>query len=108
MKIYSLTIAMCAVSFVVTAAFAQTPSSGTKLIENPLYKKECAKCHGKTAEGRHFGGPSLISDKSAAASVDDLRKVIANGKGRMPKYAGKLTSEEIDNFVQQIRALNGK
>ena len=108
MKIYPLTIAMCAVSFVVTAAFAQTPSSGTQLIENPLYKKECAKCHGKTAEGRHFGGPSLISDKSAAASVDDLRKVIANGKGRMPKYAGKLTSEEIDNFVQQIRALNGK
>jgi hypothetical protein len=32
--------------------------------------------------------------------------MIANGEGRMPKYAGKLTSEEIDNLVQQIRALN--
>jgi mono/diheme cytochrome c family protein len=108
LKTYQLTIAMCAVSFVVTAAFAQTPSSGTKLTENPVYKKECAKCHGKTAEGRHFGGPSLISDKSAAASVEDLRNIIANGKGRMPKYTGKLTSEEIDSLVQQIRALNGK
>ena len=92
----------------VTAAFAQTPSSGTKLTENPVYKKECAKCHGKTAEGRHFGGPSLVSDKSVAASVEDLRNIIANGKGRMPKYAGKLTPEEIDSLVQQIRALNGK
>jgi mono/diheme cytochrome c family protein len=48
---------------VVTAAFAQTPSSGTKLTEHLVYKKDCAKCHGKTAEGRHFGGPSLISNK---------------------------------------------
>jgi mono/diheme cytochrome c family protein len=92
----------------VTAAFAQIPSSGTKLTEDRVYKEQCAKCHGKTAEGRHFGGPSLISKKTAAASVEDMRNVIANGKGRMPKYAGKLTSEEIDNLVQQIRALNGK
>ena len=99
---------MCMTSFVVTAALAQTSPSGTKLIENPLYKKECSKCHGKTAEGRHFGGPSLISEKTAAASVEDLRNITANGKGRMPKYAGKLTSEEIDSLVQQIRALNGK
>src|ERR1700722_4472170 len=107
-KTYPLTIATCAVYFLVGAALAQTPSSGTKLTDNPVYKKECAKRHGKTAEGRHFGGPSLISDKSAAASIADLRNITANGKGRMPKYAGKLTSEEIDSLVQQIRALNGK
>jgi mono/diheme cytochrome c family protein len=108
LKTYQLTIATCAVGLVVTAALAQTPSSGAKLTESPVYKKECAKCHGKTAEGRHFAGPSLISDKSAATSVDDLRNVIANGKGRMPKYTGKLTSEEIDSLVRQIRAANGK
>jgi mono/diheme cytochrome c family protein len=108
MRTYPLTIAMCAVCFAVTAAFAQTPSSGTKLTENPVYKEKCAKCHGKTAEGRHFAAPSLISEKSAAASVEALRNIIANGKGRMPKYAGKLAPEEIDNLVQQIRTMNGK
>jgi mono/diheme cytochrome c family protein len=61
-------------------------------------RKECRRAP--------FGGPSLISEKAAAASVEDLRNMIANGKGRMPKYAGKLTSEEIDKLVQQIRALN--
>jgi mono/diheme cytochrome c family protein len=108
LKTHQLTIAMCAACFVVAAAFAQTPSSGSKLTENPVYKEKCAKCHGKTAEGRHFGGPSLISEKTAATSVEDLRNIIANGKGRMPKYAGKLTPEEIGSLVQQIRALNGK
>jgi hypothetical protein len=49
LKAYQLTIAMCAVYFVVAVAFAQTPSSGSKLTENPVYKEKCAKCHGKTA-----------------------------------------------------------
>jgi mono/diheme cytochrome c family protein len=71
-------------------------------------QKECAKCHGKTAGGRHFGGPSLISDKTAAASADDLRNIIANGKGHMPKYSGKLTPEQIDTLVRQIKALEPK
>jgi mono/diheme cytochrome c family protein len=78
------------------------------LTANPVFQKNCAKCHGKTAEGRHFGGPSLISDKTLSTSTEDLRNTIAIGRGRMPKYAGKLTSEEIDTLVRQIKALNKK
>jgi mono/diheme cytochrome c family protein len=39
-------------------------------------------------------------------SAADLRTVLTNGKGRMPKYAGKLKSEEIDTLVEQIKALS--
>jgi mono/diheme cytochrome c family protein len=91
-----------------TAAFAQTPPTDSGLLANSVYVKNCAKCHGKTAEGHHFGGPALISAKTAAASADDLRNIIANGKGHMPKFTGKLTPEEIDTLVQQIQALNKK
>ena len=84
---------------------AQNPQADAGLLANSAYVKNCAKCHGKTAEGRHFGGPSLISAKTAAASPDDLRNIITNGKGHMPKYAGKLTPEEIDTLVKQIQAL---
>lgn len=91
-----------------TAAFAQTPPTDSGLLANPVYVKNCAKCHGKTAEGRHFGGPALISAKTAAASADDLHNVIANGKGHMPKFAGKLSAEEIANLVTQIQTLNKK
>jgi len=85
-----------------TGASAQTPTSGSQLTTNPIYEKNCAKCHGKTAEGRHFGGPSLVSGKSTTLSEEELRGLVTNGKGHMPKYGGKLTPEEIDTLVRQI------
>lgn len=93
----------------IVATSAQiTNAPVTGLTSNPTYEKNCAKCHGKNATGHRFGGPSLISIKVASASDDDLRNVITSGKGHMPKYAGKLTPEEIDALVHEIRALNAK
>jgi mono/diheme cytochrome c family protein len=103
-----LAIAACYFLLLLGTAFAQAPPSNATLTANPVYQKNCKKCHGDSAEGRHFGGPSLISDKTAALSNDDLRNLITNGKGHMPKYGGKLTAEEIETLVQQIKALNGK
>ena len=94
---------MCSVLLALTEVSAQTPSDAT-LTTNPVFQKNCAKCHGRTAEGRHFGGPSLISEKATSASADDLRNIITNGKGRMPKFASKLTAEEIDTLAEQIKA----
>ena len=108
MKRLLLTVTACSVGFAFTVVSAQTAPSNNSLTANPVFEQNCAKCHGKSAEGRHFGGPSLISEKTAATSADDLRSIIANGKGRMPKYTGKLTSEEIDTLVEQIKALNKK
>lgn len=84
---------------------AQAPD---RLTDNPTYKKHCAKCHGKNATGRHFGGPSLQSDKTAAMSALDLRDIITNGKHRMPKFQGKLPPDEIDTLVREIQALNNR
>jgi len=105
-KIFRVTIAVCSLLFALNAVFAQTLPSDASLTENPIFQKNCAKCHGKTAEGRHFGGPSLISETTG--TTDDLRNIITNGKGRMPKYSSKLKSEEIDTLVRQINALNKK
>jgi mono/diheme cytochrome c family protein len=92
----------------ILAAADDHNAKSAALTANPVYQKDCAKCHGKTAEGRHFGGPSLVSDKTAAASADDLRGMITNGKGRMPKFGGKLGATDIDQLVQQIVAANQK
>jgi mono/diheme cytochrome c family protein len=108
LKTSRLTAVMCSLLFTLTAASAQTQPSGATLTANAIFHKNCAKCHGKTAAGRHFGGPSLISERTTSTSADDLRNIITNGEGRMPKYASKLTPEEIDTLVQQIRALNKK
>jgi mono/diheme cytochrome c family protein len=87
---------------------AARPQGTSGLTEDAVYKAHCAKCHGKTAQGRHFGGPSLLSEKAAAMAEDELRAMIANGKGRMPKFAGKLRAEEIDRLVEEIRTVNRK
>ena len=86
----------------ITAAYSQSPSGAT-VASNPVFEKNCAKCHGKNADGRFMAGPSLVSEKATSASADDLRSIITNGKGHMPKFTGKLTPEEIDTLVQQIK-----
>jgi mono/diheme cytochrome c family protein len=88
--------------------YAQTSAPGGTLTANPVYQQNCAKCHGKTAEGRHFGGPSLVSEKVQAVPDEGLINIITNGKGRMPKYAGKLPEADIQNLVAQIKALSKK
>jgi mono/diheme cytochrome c family protein len=99
--------AACSLFLAAPLVFAQTAPDAT-LTANPVFRNDCAKCHGKTAAGRHFGGPSLISGKTSAASGEDLRNIITSGKGRMPKYSGKLTAKEIDELVRQIEALSQK
>lgn len=95
------------VTFLTCLAFvAGTKSSAaaeSSLTANSIYQKECAKCHGKTAEGRHFGGPSLVADKTVGTPADDLRDIIAKGKRHMPKFGGKLSDADIDTLVQQIK-----
>ena len=108
MKTFQLSLVICFL-LALAAASAQTPPSDATLTQNPVFQKNCARCHGKTAEGRrHFGGPSLISEKVVSTPADDLRNIINRGKGRMPKYASKLTPEEVDTLVEQIKALNKK
>lgn len=108
LKTHLLSLFGCCAFLILRLAIAQTPPTDASLTSNPVYEKNCAGCHGKTAEGRHFAGPSLKTDKVVGASDADLRNLITNGKGRMPKFTGKLSSEEIDALVQQIRALNKK
>jgi mono/diheme cytochrome c family protein len=97
------------VGFASISAVADNPaSSAASLTADPIYQKQCAKCHGKSAEGRHFGGPALTTDKATTMSSDDLRNVIANGKGRMPKYGSKLSAEEINRLILELRGANAK
>jgi mono/diheme cytochrome c family protein len=108
LKTFELAVVLCIFGFAVTPAFSQDHPSDATLTANPVYVANCAKCHGKAAEGRHFRGPSLVSGKVGTASADELRNVITNGKGHMPKFGVNLTPEEIDTLAQEIKTLNGK
>lgn len=61
-----------------------------------LFRQKCASCHGSdgagTALGKKLGAKDLKSTKHSRSEVE---KVIADGRGKMPAYRGKLSHEEI-------------
>ena len=75
-----------------------------------LYKTKCAVCHGAsgagdTAMGKNLKVRDLSSPDVQKQSDADLANVIKNGKGKMPKYDGKLTDAQIAELVKYIRTL---
>jgi len=74
-----------------------------------LYKSKCQVCHGAdgkgTAAGQKMGAKDFQSPEVAKQSDADLAKVTKEGKGKMPKYDGKLTDDQIKGSIKYIRSL---
>jgi cytochrome c6 len=70
-----------------------------------LYASKCAVCHGKDGSGspagKKMGAPDLTKAKE---SEQKIAAVIANGKGKMTAFKGKLTPEEIDAVAKYVKA----
>ena len=75
-----------------------------------IYKSKCAMCHGPDGAGQTPMGKNMKLRDLRSAEVQkqtdaELVKWIADGKGKMPAYKGKLTPAEIDALVAFIRTL---
>jgi mono/diheme cytochrome c family protein len=75
-----------------------------------IYKAKCAMCHGPDGAGQTTMGKNLKVRSLGSADVQaqtdaQLNKWIADGKGKMPAYKGKLTPADIDALVAFIRTL---
>ncbi|HZQ94246.1 MAG TPA: cytochrome c [Candidatus Sulfotelmatobacter sp.] len=88
-------IAMCA-----APAMAQDAAA--------TYKAKCAMCHGPDGKGGKMGTRDFAAPEVQKQSDADLAGVIANGKGKMPKYGEKLKEGEIKDLVTYIRGLAKK
>jgi len=65
----------------------------------------CGACHALQAAGTHGTvGPDLDRAKPNAAQVSD---VVANGKGVMPPYKGRLTAEQIRDVAAYVAQAAG-
>ena len=78
------------------------------LVDDPNFKAKCVMCHGAAAEGREKMKTPPMKEK-AGKSVDELTKAIENGNDKqtpkMPPFKDKLTLEQINTLVQEIKAL---
>ncbi len=81
--------------------------------ENPgkaIFTTKCALCHGadgtgKTSIGKTLNIPDFHSPDIKKLSDDDLEKIVANGKNKMPPFKGKLTEAQIDQVISYVREL---
>lgn len=87
-----------------TTAQAQSgPSDGVV-----LFKAKCAMCHGpdgagKTPMGQKLNVRDLHSPDVQKESDAGLSQVIAQGKGKMPAFSNKLSSDQVKLLVAYIR-----
>jgi mono/diheme cytochrome c family protein len=86
--------------------------TGTAINPAVTYSKNCASCHGKdgradTFKSRHHLHARDLTDTRWQASVSDERilESISEGRGRMPAFKGKLTTEQITSLLPFVRGL---
>ena len=88
-------------------ALAQEDSPGKK-----VYDSKCLMCHGDDAKGDTKAGkmmktPDLTTVSwKQGTSVPELVKTLREGLGKMPKYEGKLSEEELKAVAEYTRTLS--
>lgn len=68
-----------------------------------IYGRNCASCHG--SDGGGGVGPKLNEGTMVETypAIEDQIDLIANGKGSMPAYVGRLNGEEIEAVSRYTR-----
>jgi cytochrome c6 len=115
-KIITLSVTMVSWCFLfsgTSAVESATTHSVTlsKSADGPgLYASKCVICHGKNGAGtaalRAKGQPDLSAPEWQKTHSDDqIAARIREGKGKMPGFKNKLSDDDINSLVRQVRTL---
>lgn len=77
---------------------------------------DCALCHGKEGDGKGVEAKDIsmnLHDWRKPGALDkfsdgELSYIILKGKGRMPKYEGRNSPDQVWQMVTYIRSLPGR
>ncbi len=90
----------------------QAGSMNVAAVSSPrsLYVQNCSRCHGtngraQTREGRRVEADDLTSSDAKGISDSKMRRLITNGRGKMPAFGKKLTSAQITQIMGYVRGL---
>ena len=87
------------------AARAQEPA---KLDGKSLYAAKCGMCHATDGAAKPMAkGSASFADPAfqGRTTVDDIVKVILDGKGKMPKNVGKITPEQARAIAEHVKSI---
>ncbi len=65
-----------------------------------LFGQKCAPCHGPDGKAKRMGASDISGLKIPEA---EIAKIVANGKGKMQPYKGKLSPEQIDGLAKYVK-----
>ena len=73
-----------------------------------IFKSKCAMCHGPDGKGQTPVGKSMKARDLGLPEVqkqsdEELAKVVADGKGKMPGYKSNLGPDDIKQVVAFVR-----
>jgi cbb3-type cytochrome c oxidase subunit III len=92
-----------------TAMFSTHKDLGKK-----VYETSCASCHGDDGRGDTRAGkmtktPDLLEvEWKMGTELPQVVKMLEDGIGKMPKYKGKLSDEELKAVSEYTLKLSGK
>ena len=91
--------AIAALSLLARAAPALAEDAAT------IFAQKCAVCHGKDGKGQtpmaqKLGAKDITQSKLSAAEVE---KMIADGKGKMTGFRGKISDAEIKALAAYVK-----
>ena len=103
-------------------SFAITIFSGVayanEVEEDKIYKEtvkvwnKCKSCHGSIQEGKatklgkKLGAPENLFSELSKKEIEDLKKFIEDGEGKMPSFSKKLNDEQIELISKFILFVN--
>jgi mono/diheme cytochrome c family protein len=79
-----------------------------------VYVEHCRRCHGAFGDGARASRMAKRRVDLAAPAyrdttfLEDVRRVVADGKGRMEGFGAKLAPEDIDSVTAYVRVLPGR
>ena len=113
MRVKTALIATIAMIALVAAICSTNPSlAGSPKVQDvkATFGSKCASCHGlngsaSTAKGKEMKIKDMRSAEVQGMTDDELFKIIAKGKGKMPGYEKSLGADMCHKLVAYIRTL---
>lgn len=102
-----LVISMVVVSLVLAMALPAVAEDTAA-----LYKAKCQVCHGPdgagSVAGKKMGAHDFKDPEVVKATDAELFKATKEGKGKMAKFDGKLTDDQLKDLIKYVRSLQKK
>ncbi len=108
MRMRTVVCALVAMAIVAAAAWP-TVAEEAKADGKSMYGQKCAMCHGTDGVAKAMGkGSANFNDPGYAATPEEIVKITLVGKGKMPKFEGKLSAEQAQTIAEYVKTLAPK